>query len=304
MHNSESKQHELIREKTYIEPVLKITDDRFEAENLAQYRLFLLAGPIRLHFCVIDSETNRCLALESFTTNVEVSSVLFTEKLSQIVENHPYLPARFWKSIHVCIANDKFTLIPLSLFREENSINYLQLNCEVESEINYVTNYLHKQSGIANIFAFGIRYYDWTKSFYPGRNVQFMHHTSPLIEAALRQNSQYKTSMTVCVGYEYMSILVKDGEGLKFCNKFFFKTDEDFLYYFFLVADEVGLHHNTPISIYGEINPKSSNFILLKKYFPNVHFGQRPSTLQFGYVFDEIPEHSYFDLFSMCYCVS
>lgn len=264
----------------------------------------MLVGPVRLHFCVIDSETNRCLALESFSTEVNPSSQLFAEKLSHIVENHPYLPARFWKSIHVCVANDKFTLIPLSLFREENSSNYLSLNCEVDKELETVSHFVHKQAEIVNIFALNEQYHRWTKTFYPSKNVHFMHHTTPLIEACLRQSLGNPTpSILLCVGYEFMSIIVKNHSSLKFCNKFFFKTDEDFLYYIFLVVDELGLGQDISIEIYGELSPQSSKFITMKKYFPQVHFGKRPSTLHFGYVFDELPEHSYFDLFSICYCL-
>lgn len=295
----------MVREKNYIEPITKITDDRFEAENISQYRLFMLAGPVRLHFCVIDAETNRCLAMESYSTDTTISADLFAERLSHIVENHPYLPARFWKSIHVCIANDKFTLIPSSLFREENSLSYLKLNCEVNTEHESVTHYLHKQAGIVNIFTLDDQYYRWTKSFYPGNNVKFMHHTTPLIEACLRQVSSNgsNTSILLCVGYEFMTLIVKEGASLKFCNKFFFKTDEDFLYYIFLVFDELGLQATTPILVYGELTPPSSKFQQLKKYFPAAYFGRRPSTLNFGFVFDELMENNYFDLFSICYCV-
>ena len=109
--------------------------------------------------------------------------------------------------------------------------------------------------------------------------------------------------MLLCVGLEFMSIIVREGSHLKFCNKFFFKTDEDFLYYIFLVMDELGLGQTTTIKIYGELNAHSPKFAGLKKYFPNVFFGQRPSNIQFGYVFDELPEHNYFDLFSICYCL-
>ncbi len=294
----------MVRDKIYTEPLLKITDDRFEAENLLHYRLFLLVGPARLHFCVIDSESNRCLALESYATDVNPESHHFAEKLSTIVENHPYLPARFWKSVHICVANDKFTLIPLSLYKGENALNYLKLNCEVDTAIETVSEYTHKQAGIVNIFALNDNYQRWVKSFYPGKNVQFMHHTTPLIEACLRQPSgTYQASVLLCVGLEFMSIIVREGSHLKFCNKFFFKTDEDFLYYIFLVMDELGLGQTTTIKIYGELNTHSPKFAGLKKYFPNVFFGKRPSNIQFGYVFDELAEHSYFDLFSICYCL-
>jgi len=294
----------LTKDWIQIEPHVKIIDDRFESEQLDLYRLFLLVGSLRIQFCVIDSETNRCLALEAYQLESSSTSSVLVDRISQIIENHSFLPAKFWKSVHVCVANDKFTLVPLSLFKPENALNYLQLNCEVDKSIHFITHFAHKQAGIANVFALDLSLHNWLSSYYSEVKTQFIHQTSPLIEAILRQESiDNKPSLIVFVGYEYMGILVKDKSALKFCNKFFFKTDEDFLYYLMLVINELGLEKQTNIELYGEILAKSNIFRLLKNFFSHVHFGNRPSPLKFGYVFDEISEHTYFDLLSICYCV-
>ncbi len=294
----------MTKDRIQIEPYIKIIDDRFEAEQLDQYRLFLLVGSLRFQFCVVDSEANRCLALETYQLEGGSTSSLLVQKISKIIENHSFLPAKFWKSVHLCVANDKFTLVPLSLFKEENALNYLQLNCEVDTSYHHVTFFAHKQAGIANVFALDLGLHNWFNAYYSEGKIQFIHQTSPLIEAILRQeNIDNKPSLMVFVGFEYMGILVKDKASLKFCNKFFYKTDEDFLYYLMLVVDELGLDKQTNIELYGEIVAKSNLYRLLKNYFPQLHFGNRPSPLQFGYVFDEISEHSHFDLLSICYCV-
>ncbi len=264
--------------------------------------LFVLAGPIRMHICVVDAESNRCLTFESYSTEANTSSLQFIENVEHIIDTHPYLSARFWKSIHFCIANDKFTLIPESLFKPENCANYLKLNCEVDSENEELRFHVHKQAGIVNVFALPKHYERLSKAFYPGKKIQFMHHTSPMMETCLRLPVSSGAILLVCVGYEYMTILVKDQSQLKFCNKFFFTTDEDFLYYIFLVMEELGLNSYTQLVLFGEIAPQTNKFTELKKYFPNASLGSRPSTLQYGYVFDELPEQAFLDLFAVSYC--
>lgn len=290
----------MLKERTYIDPIVKIVDSRFEPENLSQFLLFVLVGPIRMHLCVVDSETNRCLTFESYSTEANISTLRFLENVEQIIDTHPYLSARFWKSIHFCIANDKFTLIPESLFRQENCASYLKLNCELDNETEELKYHVHKQAGIVNVFAIHKQYEKLTKQFYPGKKVQFLHHTSPIIESGLRLQGPI---LLVCVGYEYMTVLAKDQGALKFCNKFFFKTDEDFIYYLFLVIEELGLSAFVQIALFGDISPKANKYQEMRKYFPNITFGSRPSTLHFGYVFDEIPEQSYLDLFAVSYCL-
>lgn len=292
----------MLKERTYIDPIIKITDSRFEPENLSQFRLFVLAGPIRMHICVVDADNNRCLTFESYQTEDNGSSQHFIERVEQIIDTHPYLSARFWKSIHFCIANDKFTLIPESLFKAENCANYLKLNCEIDLEVEDLKYFVHKQAGIVNVFSMPKHYEKLARSFYPGKKIHFIHHTSPLMETCMRLPVSSGSSLLICVGYEFMTILVKDQYQLRFCNKFFFKTDEDFLYYLFLVIEELGLTPYAQMILFGEINPKASKFLELKKYFPNAVFGNRTSALQFGYVFDELPDQAYLDLFAVSFC--
>ena len=67
-----------------------------------------------------------------------------------------------------------------------------------------------------------------------------------------------------------------------------------------LVFQELGLEQSkTSITFWGSIDAKSKFITLLKKYVRNISFGNRPSALSFGYVFDEIPEHQFFDLFNI-----
>ena len=55
---------------------------------------------------------------------------------------------------------------------------------------------------------------------------------------------------------------------------------------------------NDKFYVWGYLGKKSSHFKILKMNYPNLEFGGRPKGLKMGYVFDEIPDHQYFDLLS------
>ncbi len=51
--------------------------------------------------------------------------------------------------------------------------------------------------------------------------------------------------------------------------------------------------------LWGYIGKNSPHYHEFYKYVSNVIFGHRPEYLQFGYMFDEIQEHHFFDLYSI-----
>jgi len=70
-----------------------------------------------------------------------------------------------------------------------------------------------------------------------------------------------------------------------------------------LVFKEFGLsQRNQKVILWGNINQQSPHFELLNKYIGNLSFGSKPSYLKFNYVFDDIPDHQQFDLFSIFLC--
>ena len=53
------------------------------------------------------------------------------------------------------------------------------------------------------------------------------------------------------------------------------------------------------VILWGYIGRKSPHYNEFVKYVRNVNFGHRPTNLGFGYMFDEVQEHHFFDLYSI-----
>ena len=93
--------------------------------------------------------------------------------------------------------------------------------------------------------------------------------------------------------------MVKSGK-LLYYNQFQIKKMEDFTRFTKLVASELQVKlEKTKIVAYGFIGKNSPQYNYLKQHFPQLTLGEKPRQIKFGYVFDEIPDHHFFDVFSL-----
>jgi hypothetical protein len=53
------------------------------------------------------------------------------------------------------------------------------------------------------------------------------------------------------------------------------------------------------VVMWGYIGKNSPHYHEFYKYIQNVTFGERPDNLKFGYMFDEVQDHHFIDLYSV-----
>jgi hypothetical protein len=284
--------------------VRKIKDDNFDVERLHQYGLSMQVGIRDFQFCITDEETNTCLLLEDYVfENVKTIKTRLSI-LASLFENHHLLMAGFWKSVKLSIKSHKFSLVPSSHFLEESMRDYLLLNCEVNDTVEDVYYYKHISSNAVNIFAADKRLVKWMRSLYPSKNLQVIHQGSALIEGILRYDDHTHEKTVFCIiDRGILHVFVSENQKLHYYNQFAVKTSKDYLKYIMLVFREFGLsQRHQKVIVWGNIKHDSEHFELLQKYIGNISFGSKPSYLNFNFMFDEIPDHQNFDLFSVFLC--
>ncbi|MCU0431762.1 MAG: DUF3822 family protein [Cytophagaceae bacterium] len=284
----------------------RVKDDSFSVDNISSYALFLQVSSVLFRVCVTDTERNRCLLLEDYRfTTPQKNTDQLLEQLSLIVDDHHLLQAGFWKSVKLAVRNSHFSLIPNSLFDKNFLKEYLALNCSLNKGIpDHFYYYTQRGTDAVNIFAADRKLIDFFSQLYPSRQLQVIHFTSPLIEGVMheRLHSEQK-EVFLEVEPNHLTILVKHNKTLEFCNTFYFETTEDFLYFVLFAFDQLGLNqYDTPVTLWGDIAPDSPIIQKLKTYVRTVHLGDKPSNMKFGYFFDELMEHSYYDVYSMHLC--
>ena len=283
----------------------KIKDDSFNVDHIADYCLFIQVNYNLFRICVTDTLRNRCLLLEDY----KLSGINFPEELAEqlelIYDDHHILKAGYWKSIKIAIKSNNFSLIPNSLFDKNYLKEYLALNCTLHAEPqDSYYYYSQKSTDAVNIFSADKKIINWFSKMYPAKNIQLIHHTSPLIEGIMLSGAAAQDKeMFLQVEQNHLTILVKNNKTLEFCNTFYFQTAEDFIYYVMFVFDQLQLdQENTSVTVWGEITPDSLVYNKLMKYIRKVSLGAKPNSMKFGYFFDEVFDHNFFDLYSMHLC--
>jgi hypothetical protein len=87
---------------------------------------------------------------------------------------------------------------------------------------------------------------------------------------------------------------------LLYYNQFAIKQFSDYIKYIMLVLKSLNLsQQNSQVVLWGYIGKNSPHYNEFYKYINNVIFGHRPKFLTFGYMFDEVQDHHFFDLYGM-----
>lgn len=282
----------------------RIKDTNFSIDDLTHYSLSILVGKYDLQFCVSDTRDNRCLLLEDYTFGDTLSGNRLSDSLYKLFESHELLMAGYWKSIKLAIKNQKFTLIPSTLFSRDNLPHYLHMSAEIDEDIDSFYYYKHVQSEVVLVFAAEKNVIERIRSIYPTRSLQVLHQGSALIEG-IQSHRDFTNNrdMYIHIGRTHFSIVVTENNRLLYYNRFSYQDSQDIIKYTMMVMQEMNLDQNSSkVLVWGNVKVNSEHFRQLYRYIRNISYGSKPSYLKFSYVFDELSDHQYFDLYSIYVC--
>lgn len=281
--------------------IKKIKDDKFDEEKLHHYKLLVQLGVRDLQVAVIDADDNRLLFFEDYVLGDLSSHNELIEVLRSLFESHQILMAGFWKSVIFCIKNNKMIQVPASLFVEEAASEYLAFNASVDSEKEDILFCQNRLSDAITVFAFQKELNQWIKIIYANTSISIVHQSAALIEGVLDfSKSVSGTPLYIYVDRFKLHILSAQAGKLIYYNQFPVKQFADYVKYIMLVIKGLNLDQNTSqVILWGYIGKNSPHYQEFYKYIRNVVFGGRPAHIKFGYMFDEVQEHHFFDLFSL-----
>ncbi len=260
-------------------PAINLVDESFDETKVNQYHLSILANGNEFLFSILDVNSNKYLSIQSG-------------------KNFPKL---HFKSISFCIANNKFTLIPSTLFDEEKKESLLSFNHEIKNDEEVLVNTLHNLNA-KNIFAVPKNLVAEIRNKFP--NSDFIHSTTSFMEGLLVQHKNNSGKKVFANFYStHFEIAILNGKELLFSNAFRFQTSEDVAYYILFVYEQLNLNPETiELILSGEIEKLAKEYSLLYTYIRNVKFASRPDGFKYSYKFEEIPSHKYFSLFTQYLC--
>ncbi len=282
----------------------KIKEERFEVDDLHHYNLNLLLGTRDLQVAVTDTRDNRCMLVEDFILPAVNSYKELVALYETLFDDHHLLKAGFWANVKVGFKNNKFALVPSKIFSPEKVFDYLKFNARINKQYDELLYFRHLKADAVNSFAVNKRIYKWLEGLYPDKQPGYVHQSSSLIEGVLAQLANYpEDSIFIYVDRFKLHIITSKEQRLEYYNQFVIKKFSDYIKYILTVMKGLGRdQRHTNVVLWGYIGKQSKHYQEFTRYIKNISFGDRPKFLKFSYLFDELQDHHYFDLYNMHLC--
>ncbi|MEP5613531.1 MAG: DUF3822 family protein [Cyclobacteriaceae bacterium] len=284
--------------------VKRVKDEKFSIDELEDYSLALQVGIRDFQVVVTDTQDNQVMSLEDYRLEGIKTVNGRLRLIKDILDNHEYLTAGFWKGVKLCLKTHKFSLVPSKMFVADSAKDYLSVNSDIKASFEDVSYYKQISVGLVNIFATETKLCNWISSIYKRKAIHIIHQGSALIEGFLKHNDHSHEKTLFCyVDRGILHQIVAEEGKLLFYNQYAVRKKEDYLKYIMLVFKEMGMDpKKNAVQFWGFIKQNSEEITMLKKFIRNISLGSKPSFLKFGYKFDEIDDHQYFDVMSTYIC--
>jgi hypothetical protein len=279
--------------------IRKIKDEKFDEDNLHLYSLLVQLGARDLQVGVVDGN-NRMMLFEDFVFNDTNSTEQQLQIVKDLYDAHPLLLAGFWKSVVFSLKNNKFVQVPADLFVESSAGEYLKFNAHVDRDQDLVLSCSNASLDSVTVYLVPKVLHEWLSGVYRNTNLKLIHQSCALIEGVMRATKlETEAPLFLYVDRFKLHILAAREGRLIYYNQFPIKHFADYVKYIMLVLSALGMNQQTSrVVMWGYIGRNSPHFNEFAKYIRNVTFGKRPGNLSFGYLFDEIQEHHFFDLYA------
>ncbi len=275
-------------------------DPSFSIDSLERYDLLLLLGLNDLQVAVFDTEEKKILLLEDYILPGITDIHDRLERYRLIFHDHHLLLANFWNEVKVAFKNKKFSLVPHNLVDTANTSVYLDINTPSLREVDTQT-YALDDLDITIVYGIEKDILELIRTTYPKAEYRILPHCASFIKGfdALLKNAGGNYNCIYVDRFGFHQTIFKEND-LRFYNLFPVSKFEDYQKYIDLVNGNQNLDsENDHMMLWGYIGAQSHYYTELKNRYPTLQLGHRPGHFKMGYVFDQIPEHQYFDLLSL-----
>ncbi|MCD4725931.1 MAG: DUF3822 family protein [Bacteroidales bacterium] len=288
------------------------SDPGLDKQKYYEYDLSIRMNADGFSFCILDTNTNKYLHLESFDlkepgmrrpvpgegANTDPSSLI-----RLLEENLNWLSSPF-NNTSIIYDEGKSTLVPEALFDKKEEETVYAFNVAKESSHHQALHHDHIKSVNAfSVYGIPSLFDDLIDKYFSGAPV--FHHSTAFIQSLFLKYMNQDTGniLFVNAGASRLDLLRITGKKLNYYNSFTYHTAEDFMYYLIFVVEQLKLNpENIELIITGELDKHSSLSDLLHKYIRNISFADRNTDFRYSFVFDQLPGHYYYNLLNAAMC--
>jgi len=221
-----------------------------------------------LSFCIVDTIANTVLVSDSILFEKERTPYGLQKGLVSLFNKHN-IPEQQFSEVIVVHRNKLFSLVPKSLFDENELANYLKFNTKIlaNDHISFDEVENHDMMNVYVPFVNVNNYvYDLFGEF------TYKHSGTVMVESLLTgQNIPKEPTCYVHVADRQMEVTIISQRKLILYNSFYFVTKEDFIYYLLFTLEQLKLDtETTKLKLFGAIEEGDSIYDICYEYVKNI----------------------------------
>lgn len=276
----------------------KIRNDQFNPSLTYKYSLHLLISTKSFSIMVVSDQEDKCMVLEKYRFPKCNHPHEILANVSAFYEEINYLKIREWEKVIITLCDDKFAVVPLELFSQESTKDFLELNTVLgEDDAPMHTSY--ESADVVCTFALFNDLKEWWEKVYSDDKIQFHHfvgNTLQMIHNSYFENN--KKTLNVILKDDQVIITYQDEDGkVKFVNQYEYGCKEDLLYYLLLALKTVEVSQQDAVVVFwGDVTQEAFDFV--KEYAYKTSYGTTSETLLFNKNFEKIEDYQKFEFFA------
>ncbi|MBL0343457.1 MAG: DUF3822 family protein [Bacteroidetes bacterium] len=284
-----------------IQNIHTLIDESYQSDRPEVYDLFIYACENELSCAVAIRNSKQFIAMESWkiiASNLDYEDALLEARTQSVI-----LKTSNFRRVICCSGFRNSTLIPNPLYDPSSSEDQLKFSHKVNFDDEIMTDEL-RQVEAKNVYSLPTSLYSSITHWFP--NAEIHHSSTSLIEYLLSVNRNSKEEkMTINTHNQFIEIVVTRGKEILLYNSYDFESPEEMVYYILFVCEQLHLNPEiVDVSFCGEIEASDAAYVLTNKYIRNTQFAERPEHYAYSSVFNSIPTHYHFNLFSQLVCAS
>lgn len=243
-----------------------IVDNNISSDKTKDYRLSIQSNLNGFSFCIYDTSANKCKYLRKSDFSVYTDGKEeYLKKCSRMADSIPLLKYDY-KDVTVINDTEKYTLVPLTLFKEQDILKNLSelFTIEEDEEVSFK---LLEELDLAIIYAANSTFLNIVK------HIQKDFESIPAVYLILKKMLTRKEHNKLYLSFTKgrADIALFSGSQLFQCNTFPAGEFTTALYFAFLALKQASINsENTTVFIHGDIFVPEIQ--LLSKYFPMIKY--------------------------------
>lgn len=223
-----------------------------------------------LSFCILNRTSNTIEHLKSISFDKKATPFEALERLITVLETNTIFEQTF-DSVLLIYQNELSTCVPKSLFKEENSADYLKFNAKILNTDFIAYDEISANDSI-NVF---VPYMNINNYIFDRFGIFEYKHASTILIQNLIQNIEdsKNTELYINVSKNHFEIVAIDKGKLVFYNTFEYQTKEDFIYFILFTLEQLKLNPETILTkLMGEISKEDDLYEIVYEYIRFVDF--------------------------------